>query len=387
MPLSRRNVLLSSAMLSSVLPLAAQLKGRRRVAPRLTTAAELSGFLNLTDFEEAAQRHLDPMAWALVAGGAADEITVRWNREAFDTLRLRNRVLMDVSKIDTRLTLFGTELPHPILLAPTAYHRMLHPDGEIETARGAEQAGALYVVSSASTTRIEPIAAATRQPLWFQMYIQSDRGFVREVVAAVEHAGCRALVVTVDAPVVGPRYRQIRAQFKLTPGLELPYMMDINRGHDSVLRGGNKRITWDDLDWLRSITRLPVLVKGILDPDDAARAVERQVAGIIVSNHGGRMLDTAQASLVALRAVTARVGGRVPVLMDGGVRRGTDVLKALAGGATAVLIGRPFMHGLAVAGAAGVAKVVALLHDELEQAMALTGRTRLAELDPSLFWE
>ena len=164
-------------------------------------------------------------------------------------------------------------------------------------------------------------------------------------------------------------------------------MLDVNRGRDSLLRGGNTQMTWAEIDWLRSISRLPVLLKGILDPDDAVRAVERHVAGIIVSNHGGRGLDTVQASFVALRAVSARLEGRLPLLVDGGVRRGTDVLKALAAGASAVLIGRPCLHGLAVAGAAGVERVVSLLRDELGQAMALTGRTRLADLDSTVFWE
>lgn len=378
---------MSSTLLGSILPLVGAGKARGRVITKPNPFFDLANIISVTDLESAARQCLDPMAWALVAGGAADETTIRWNRQAFEQLRLRNRVLVDVSKIDTGLTLFGTALAHPILLAPTAYHRMIHHDGEIETARGAEQAEALFVVSSASTTRIAPIAAATRQPLWFQMYVQSDRGFVKEVVAEMEQAGCRALVITVDAPVVGPRYRQIRAKFKLTPGLELPYMQDINRGRDSLLRGGNTRMTWAEIDWLQSSTRLPVLLKGILDPDDAARAVEQRVAGIIVSNHGGRTLDTAQASLIALRAVVARVGGRLPILMDGGIRRGTDVLKALACGATAVLIGRPFLHGLAVAGAAGVAKTVALLRDELEQSMALTGRVRLSEVEKTVLWE
>lgn len=378
---------MSSTLLASVLPLTHAAKTRGRGGEKANFVKDLASVVSVTDFEIAAQKSLDPMAWALVAGGAADELTIRWNREAFDQLRLRNRVLVDVSQIDTRLNLLGADLPHPILLAPTAYHRMIHPGGEVETARGADESGALFVVSSASTTKIGPIGKATKQPMWFQMYVQSDRGFVKEVLAEVEQAGCRALVITVDAPVVGPRYRQIRAKFKLTPGLQLPYMQDINRGRDSLMRGGNTRMTWAEIEWLQSNTRLPLVLKGILNPDDAARAVEQRVASIIVSNHGGRMLDTAQASLIALRAVAARVNGRLPVLMDGGVRRGTDVLKALACGASAVLIGRPYLHGLAVAGAAGVAKSVAILRDELEQAMALTGRTRLSEIEKSVLWE
>lgn len=347
----------------------------------------LQEFISVTDFETAALKSLSEVSRALVQGGAADEITVRWNREAFDQIRIQPRVLVDVSNIDTRLRLLDLDLAHPILLAPTAYHRMVHPEGEVETARGASEASTLYVVSSASNTRIRPIASAARVPLWFQMYVQSDRAFVKDVVQEMESTGVRALVLTVDAPVVGPRYRQIRAKFKLTPGLELPYMLDINRGRDSLLRGGNTRMTWDELDWLRSITKLPVIVKGILNPSDAERAASAGVAAIIVSNHGGRMLDTAPATIHALPRVMERVGNRVPVLMDGGIRRGTDVLKALAYGAKAVLIGRPYLHGLSVAGASGIAQVVHLLKDELEQAMALTGRTNLAAIDKSVLWD
>lgn len=194
-------------------------------------------------------------------------------------------------------------------------------------------------------------------------------------------------MLTVDAPVVGPRYRQIRAKFKLTPGLKLPYMLDVNKGRDSLLRGGNMRMTWADIEWLKSITRLPVWLKGILDPDDAERAVRHGAAGIVVSNHGGRGLDTAPATITALTSIASKVAGRIPILMDGGVRRGTDVLKALALGAKAVMIGRPYLHGLAVAGAPGLGRVVEILRDEFEQALALTGRTSIDALDRSVIWE
>lgn len=343
--------------------------------------------INLTDFEMQAEERMSVRARALVQGGAADETTVRWNREAFTQLRLRPRILTDVSRIDTTLSLLGIDLPHPILLAPTAFHRVIHPKGELETVAGANAAKALLVVSSASNTRIKPIAERAQGPLWFQMYVQSDRGFVKDVVHEVEAAGCKALLVTVDAPVVGVRYRQMRARFRLDPRLELPYMYDINHGHDSLLRGGNSRMTWADLDWLRSLTKLPILLKGVLHPDDAAQAVKAGVAGLIVSNHGGRSLDTAPSTLSALPAVVDRVGGAVPVLMDGGIRRGTDVLKALAVGAKAILIGRPYLHGLAVGGSAGVSRVIDILRDELEQAMALTGRTRLAGIDRGVLWD
>lgn len=342
--------------------------------------------VSVSDYEEMAESVLPKMARALIAGGAADEWTVGWNRSSFDSIRLRPRILVDVSRIDCGISLLGATLPHPILLAPTAYHRMVHPRGEVETARGASKCGALYVVSSATNTRLQPIARAAKGPLWFQMYVQSDRGFVTEVIREAEEAGCEALVITVDAPVVGPRYRQIRAGFRLPRGLGLPYMEDVNRGRDSLMRGGNTRMTWKEIEWLKSVTRLPLILKGILDPDDAELAVKAKVSGIIVSNHGGRMLDTAPAAICALERVTQRVKGRLPVLMDGGIRRGTDVLKALAYGASAVLIGRPYLHGLAVAGAAGVAHVVGILKDELEQAMALTGKTSIAQIDRSVIW-
>ncbi len=387
MPLSRRKAIVSTSSLvgaALLLPDAeARGQGPAATAP---TSPPLADLVSVSDFEPLAEQRLSEISRALVKGGAADEITIRWNREAFDQIKLRTRVLVDVSTIDTGLDLLGLRLPFPILLAPTAYHAMIHPGGEAETARGAGKAGALFVVSSATNTRIADIAKTAGGPLWFQLYVQSDRRFVADVVHEVESAGCRALVLTVDAPVVGARYRQMRAKFKLSPGLKLPYMDDVNKGRDSLLRGGNTRMTWADVEWLRSVTKLPVLLKGILDPDDAERAVAAGVDGIIVSNHGGRMLDTAPATISALPAVTERVAGRIPVLVDGGVRRGTDILKARAYGAAAVLVGRPYLHGLAVAGADGVARVVAILRDELEQAMALAGRPTLTAIDRSVIW-
>lgn len=360
---------------------------RPRTRQQPSTGRASADVVSVSDFEALAKRRLSEMTLALINGGAADELTVAWNRTAFDQIRLRPRVLVDVSRLDCQISLLGLTLPHPILLAPAAYHRMVHPEGEIATAQGASESGSLFVVSSASNTRIHPIARASQSPLWFQMYVQSDRGFVTDVIQEVEDAGCRALVVTVDAPVVGPRYRQIRSGFKLPPGLELPYMEDVNRGRDSLMRGGNTRMTWKEIEWVKSVTKLPVILKGILDPADARLAVDAGVAGIIVSNHGGRMLDTAPATISVLEQVTQAVGEQLPVLMDGGIRRGTDIVKALALGARAVLIGRPYLHGLAVAGAAGVAQVVGMLKDELEQAMALTGRPSIRQIDRSVLWD
>jgi 4-hydroxymandelate oxidase len=358
--------------------------------PRPRGDAGLEGLLSVADFEATARQRLSENAYAYVAGGAGDEVTVRWNREAFERLGLRPRTLIDVSSIDTRVTLLGLPLPHPILLAPTGYHRMFHPEGEIATVKGAGAARALLVVSSSATTPIEPIARAATQPLWFQLYMQKDRGFVRDLVARAGAAGCKALVLTVDAPVAGARNRERRAAFVLPPGIEAsmnPLSNQARRSdqkQDPLLQYQRFPVTWSDLDWLRSITRLPVLLKGILDAADAGLAVRAGAGGIIVSNHGGRYLDSAPATLDALPAVADEVAGRVPVLMDGGIRRGTDVLKALGRGASAVLIGRPYVYGLGAAGAAGVQRVVDILRVELEMAMALTGRPTLAAIDRSV---
>lgn len=352
--------------------------------------------VSLEDFEPLARDRISRMAYQYICGGAADEITLRANRGAFDYLRLRPRVLVDVSRLDTRITLFGQELAHPILLAPTAYHRLVHPEGERATARGAGAAGATFVVSSFATTRIEEISAAAGAPLWFQLYVQPDRAFTKDMLQRAEAAGCRAVCVTVDTPVAGARNREVRAGFELPPGMELPLLeglaqSDPRFGHrprhrevfSSVL---DPTLTWKDVAWLRSFARVPVLLKGVLNSDDAERAVQEGAAGLIVSNHGARNLDTLPATIEALPLVAERVAGRVPLLVDGGVRRGTDVLKALALGATAVLIGRPYLYGLGVAGAAGVTRVVEILRAELEMALALTGRTSLAQVDRGLIW-
>jgi 4-hydroxymandelate oxidase len=349
---------------------------------------------------------MTPQAHAYIAGAAADEITLRWNREALDRTALRPRVLVDVSKIDTRLKLLGEDLPHPILLAPAASHRIVHPRGELATVQGAAASEAVLIVSSAATTSFEEIArapmrsgrAAAAVPLWFQLYAQKDRGFTRALVERVVAHGCGALVLTVDTPVIGIRDREVRAGFVLPPGLEHP---NLKGSFPGELRAEHRptdplgiyspaldpSLTWKDVAWLRSIAPVPVVLKGILDPEDAALAVSEGAGGIIVSNHGARNLDTAVATADALPAIVEKVAGRIPVLVDGGIRRGTDVLKLLALGASAVLIGRPYLYGLAIAGAEGVARVVQLLRRELEMAMALTGRTSLKAIDGTVLFQ
>ncbi len=352
--------------------------------------------VSLTDYEPLARQHLGENAWAYFSGGAADEITLRENRESFEALKLVPRVLRDMKGGHMRVSLFGQELDHPILLAPIAYHRLAHQDGELATVLGASAMKAGMVVSTRATVPLEDIAAAAQTHLWFQLYVQPERGFTKELVQRAENAGYKALVVTVDAPLTGIRNRQQRAQFRMPEGIEAvnlhgmrqpdlrPRMAGENVAFGSLL---DEAATWADVDWLLSSTKLPVLLKGVLSPDDARMAVERGCAGVIVSNHGGRILDTMPPSIDVLPQIVEAVAGRVPVLLDGGIRRGTDVLKALALGASAVLVGRPYIFGLSVAGAVGVAHILNILRSELEVAMGLTGCATLEQIRRAVIWQ
>jgi 4-hydroxymandelate oxidase len=326
------------------------------------------------------------MAFEFVASGAGEEHTIRWNREAYDRIALRPRFPESAPQLDMSVSLFDRVMPFPILLAPTAYHNVLHPEGEVATAKGASAAGATWVVSSASTTPIEDIVAVSTAPLWFQLYIQSDRQFTKDLVQRVAKAGCAALCLTVDTPVLGARDRQARAGFKLPAGMTTPHLDDIGPGKREIMNPRREVVTWKEVEWLRSLTHLPLLLKGILTADAAERGVQAGADGLIVSNHGGRNLDTLPASLDALAEVAERIAGRVPLLVDGGIRRGTDVLKAIAVGARAVLIGRPYCYGLALGGAAGVQRVIEILRTELEMAMLLSGRPALGDIDQSVLW-
>jgi 4-hydroxymandelate oxidase len=342
--------------------------------------------VNLADFEELARHRLSHMAYEYIAGGAGDEMTMRWNREALEAIRLNPRVLVDVQPVDMSVTLFGQKHATPILLAPTAFHRLAHREGEVETARGASAAGVGFVVSSLSTRRLEDIARVTSQPLWFQLFVlqKERRDFVREVLAEAKARDCRAIVLTVDAPVTGARNRSERAHFHLPDAWETPYYPDRSGRKQSGGLPISGALTWSDVDWLRANTDLPVLLKGILNPADAKQAVRAGVNGIVVSNHGGRELDTVPASITMLPKIVEAVEDRIPVLMDSGIRRGTDILKALALGAKAVLVGRPYLYGLACNGAPGVSRVIEILRKELEMAMVLTGRQRVADINRSV---
>lgn len=352
------------------------------------------GIVSLADHEQHARGRLDDNAWAYFAGGAADEITLRASREAWDNILLSTRVLRRLVGGHTRLQLLGRTLAHPVLLAPVAFQRMAHADGEIASAYAAAMQGAGLVLSSQSSMPLEQVAQAmlgeaTRGPLWFQLYFQHDRGFTRELVQRAEAAGYEALVVTVDAPSSGVRDRERRAGFKLPDGISAVNLAGLPPQKPVTLAPHQSRMfdalltlapTWADIEWLKGVTHLPILLKGVMHPDDAHFAVVNGADGIIVSNHGGRTLDTTPATAHVLPRIREAVGKEYPVLVDGGIRRGTDVLKAIALGANAVLIGRPYVYGLANAGAMGVSHVLRLLRDELEIAMALCGCATLADI-------
>ncbi len=352
---------------------------------------------SLADYEALASSRLDANARAYFDGGAASELTLRWNRDAFDRLRILPRVLTPRSSrqpgAGTRRRLFGRDLAHPIIVAPVAFQRLAHPEGERAIAMGAGAQDAMMVLSSLSSVDMAEAAAVSPTCRWFQLYFQPSRAATAALVARAERAAYELLVVTVDAPVNGIRDREMKARFRLPSdvaavnlaGLPAAPRLAIPEEGSVVLDGLMALApSWDDVTWLQSITRLPIVLKGILAPDDAARAADIGVAGIVVSNHGGRTLDTAPASIEALPDVVARVAGRLPVLLDGGIRRGTDVIKALALGADAVLVGRPVVHGLAVGGARGVSHVLRILRDEFEVAMALSGCHTLDDILPRL---
>jgi 4-hydroxymandelate oxidase len=351
--------------------------------------------LNLCDLEQLAKEQLPPAAFGYYSSGAWDEVTLRENREAFNRIEVHYRVLVDVSRRDLSVSLFGNTISMPIFIAPTAFHCLAHKDGELATVRAAGTAGTLMVVSSLSTTRIEDIAAAASGPLWFQLYINKDRAFTKDLVARVEKAGCRALMLTVDTPEWGRRERDVRNCFHLPPGLSAINLIPSNERGEVIGQSGagmgqafswmiDASITWKDVDWLCSITKLPVLLKGICRPDDASKALEHGAQGIVVSNHGGRQMDTAPATISVLPRIAEAVAGRVPVLLDGGVRRGLDVLKALALGATAVQVGRPVLWGLAAGGQPGIEQALAFLRQEFDLAMALAGCQNLKSITRDL---
>lgn len=337
--------------------------------------------LTLADLEPLARGRIEPGAWDYYAGGAGDERSLAENRVAWDRIRLLPRVLVDVSRRDLSTAAFGVPLAHPIVVAPMAAHDLAHPEAERASCRGAADAGALYTLSTISSVPLEAVAeVAPDAPRWFQLYAPSDRGACRELVERAAAARYGAVVVTVDLPLPGNRDRDVRNAFRVHAGAHLPAGQPTDETGIVEL----PTFDWAWLDWLRSICPIPLVAKGILRADDAARAVDAGCDGIWVSNHGGRQLDTSVTAIDALPAVAEAVRDRALLVVDGGVRRGIDVLKGLALGAHLVAVGRPVLWGLAVDGSDGVRRVVEILRDELSLAMALAGARSVAEVTRDL---
>jgi len=354
--------------------------------------------LNLHELEALARARLPQLAWDYYASGADDERCVERNLAAYERIALHYRVLVDVSRRDLSTTVLGQRIAMPIAVAPTAFHRLAHRDGELASVRAAGDAGTLFVLSTLSNTAVEEVVAAATGPVWFQLYVYRDRGATEALVRRVEAAGCRALVLTVDAPLLGRRERDVKNRFALPAGLGVENLhaagyQRLPRTTGSVAESGlaayvsellDPSLSWDAIEWLRSITSLPVLIKGVVRADDAARAIEHGAAGVVVSNHGGRQLDASPATIDVLPRIVDAVRGRGEVFVDGGVRRGTDVVKALAFGARAVFVGRPVLWGLAAGGRPGVAAALELLRRELDLAFALCGCPDVASVTRDL---
>lgn len=343
--------------------------------------------VSASDYERYALERLDSHALAYLQGGAGDELTCAANLQAWQELAIVPRMLRDLRGGHTRCQLLGDELQHPLLLAPVAYQKLFHPEAEVGSALAAGVMGGAAVLSCFASTALEQVAAAASGPLWFQLYWQGCGERTLALVRRAEQSGYRALVLTVDAPVSGIRNREQRAGFQLPAGIEAvnissPALVPELAADDSAVFDGLMAVApqWGDVEWLCRQTTLPVLLKGLLHADDARRGMRAGAAGIIVSNHGGRVLDSQWPALKALRGIRAAVGAGVPVLVDGGIRRGTDVFKALAMGASAVLIGRSYIHALAAAGALGVAHLLRSLREELEVTMALCGCRTLDDI-------
>jgi 4-hydroxymandelate oxidase len=352
--------------------------------------------VNLHDYEELARQRLPQMVFEYYFGGAEDEVTVRDNRQGWQQLRLRPRVLVDVATRDVTTTILGQRVALPVLTAPCAFNALAHPDGECAVARAAAAAGIIQVVSTAGTHSLEEVAAAAPTGVrWFQLYCYRDREVTRGLVERAVAAGYRALCLTVDAPLVGRRDRDTRNRFGLPEGMTWKNLERVGLEHMAAREEGSALVqyiadiwdaslTWEAIEWLRKLSPLPLAIKGILTADDARRAVDRGVDAIVVSNHGGRQLDGTLPTSVALAEVADAVGQRVELLVDGGIRRGSDILKALALGARAVLVGRPYLWALAVDGQQGVEHMLGLLREELDLAMALAGRPTIASIDRTL---
>ncbi len=381
--MTRRDALRNLAVLAAGSPL---LQAQQEIPYTPERMPAIADLVNVLEFEPVAKARLSKETYDFIAGGVDDEWTLRRNRAAFEWFTLRPRMLVNVSQLDLSLELFGQKIDMPILVSPTGGQGLSHPDGELAMARGAGQMKTIMCVSTNSTYPIEKIAGAATGPLWFQLYPGPDREASRERVERAVAAGCKAVAFTVDTPYDSHRERLLRARV----GTPAPAAAAARRRGEQapsayrLSRRPTAELTWSFVDELNSYAKVPVLLKGLLTPEDALLAVQHGAAGIIVSNHGGRYLGAAPATMEVLPGIVDAVAGRIPVLVDGGFRRGTDVLKALAIGAKAVMVGRPPLWGLAAYGQPGVVRVLELLQSELALAMGLSGRPNLASIDRSL---
>ncbi|KAK5803351.1 hypothetical protein PVK06_030996 [Gossypium arboreum] len=351
---------------------------------------EMEMITNVSEYEVIAKEKLPKMVYDYYASGAEDQWTLKENRNAFSRILFRPRILIDVSKINMMTTILGFRISMPIMVAPTAMQKMAHPEGECATARAASDAGTIMTLSTYANSSVEEVASTRSGIRFFQLYVHKDRNLVAQLVRRAERAGFKAIALTADTPRLGRREADIKNRFNLPPYLTLNNFEGLDLGKidktdDSGLASYaanqiDQSLSWKDVKWLQTITSLPILVKGVLTAEDTKLAIEAGAAGIIVSNHGARQLDYVPATIMALEEVVKAAQGKVPVFLDGGVRRGTDVFKALALGASGVFIGRPVVFALAVDGEAGVRKVLQMLHDELELTMALSGCRSLKEI-------
>ena len=350
--------------------------------------------VSISDFESLAKEKLSQTAFDYYSSGANEEITLRENCEAFKKIFLKYRVLVDVSKRDLSTEVLGQNISMPLMIAPTAFHKMANDEGEVAVAKAAAKAGTIMIMSTLSNSSVEEVTSAADGNIWFQLYVFKDREITRNLIKRVEKAGCKALVLTVDAPLLGLRERDVRNKFNLPEGftvknLEPFYKEKLSIKHDSGIAGYfsenlDPSLSWKDIDWLRSVTNLPIIIKGIGCKEDALLAVKNGADGIVVSNHGGRQLDTCRATINVLPEVADAVYGKIEIFMDGGVRRGTDIIKANALGAKAVLIGRPVIWGLTVDGEKGVSSVLEIFRNEFDLAMALCGCDSIKKITKDL---
>jgi 4-hydroxymandelate oxidase len=357
-------------------------------------AVDQEPLLNVADYETAARGALAKDVCDYYEGGALDEITLRENVAGWERLKLYYQVLAGVGPRELTTTVLGRPISMPIAIAPTAFHKLACPDGEIAAARAAKEVGTLFILSSLSNTAMEDVFAEAGSPRWFQLYIYKEREVTRSLVQRAEAAGAEAIVLTVDAPGLGTRERDMRNRFTLPEGLCVENLSPLGKGKMPEVKGSGlaayvhdnfkSDLSFEDLDWLCGCTHLPVIVKGVCRGDDARRIAEHGAKAIVVSNHGGRQLDTAPATCEVLPHVVDAAGDRCEIYVDGGIRRGSDILKAIALGARAVLIGRPILWGLSVSGQEGATNILEILRRELDEAMLLCGCTKLSDIDPSL---